>query len=99
MAFGNGKTTNETARTRKDGKVTFQIDQTGKWMISAVQMVPNGDTKQEDRQSYWEAIPSGFIEIYFLSNMSIASVPTQIFEGESIPRIGTSIHQTGSDKT
>lgn len=56
----NGKTTHESARSGKNGKVTFPIDQTGKWMISTVQMVPNSDTKQADWQSYWGSYTFGF---------------------------------------
>lgn len=56
----NGKTTHETARSGKDGKVTFSIDQTGKWMISTVQMVANSDTKQADWQSFWGSYTFGF---------------------------------------
>jgi len=56
----NGKTTHETARSGKDGKVTFSIDQTGKWMVGTVQMVANSDTKQADWQSFWGSYTFGF---------------------------------------
>lgn len=55
-----GNTTHEKARTGKDGKVVFRIDQTGKWMISTVQMVPNNEPVQADWQSYWGSYTFGF---------------------------------------
>ena len=55
-----GSTTHETARSGKDGKVAFPIDQSGKWMISTVQMVPNSNPSQADWQSYWGSYTFGF---------------------------------------
>jgi len=55
-----GKTTHESFRSDNDGNVSFSIDQTGKWMISTVQMVPNSDPKQADWQSYWGSYTFGF---------------------------------------
>lgn len=56
----NGKTTHETARSDQNGSVAFPIDQTGKWMISTVHMVPHTSTKQADWQSYWGSYTFGF---------------------------------------
>nr|WP_295922358.1 DUF4198 domain-containing protein [uncultured Dyadobacter sp.] len=55
-----GSTTNDTLRSNRDGEVSFPIDQTGKWMISTVHMVPNSDRKQADWQSYWGSYTFGF---------------------------------------
>ena len=55
-----GKTTHDTLRSDKNGKVAFPIDQTGKWMISTVHMIPNADPKQADWQSYWGSYTFGF---------------------------------------
>jgi uncharacterized GH25 family protein len=55
-----GKTTHETLRSDKNGQVSFTIDQTGKWMISTVHMVPAGNLKEADWQSYWGSYTFGF---------------------------------------
>lgn len=56
----DGKTTHQTIRSDKDGNASFAIDQTGKWMISTVHMVPNSDSTQADWQSYWGSYTFGF---------------------------------------
>ncbi|MCF2488126.1 DUF4198 domain-containing protein [Dyadobacter sp. CY347] len=56
----NGVTTHETLRSDKNGNVTFPIDQTGKWMISTVHMIPNQDAKKADWQSFWGSYTFGF---------------------------------------
>jgi uncharacterized GH25 family protein len=55
-----GKTTHETLRSDKNGQVTFPIDQTGKWMISTVHMIPNNNLKEADWKSYWGSYTFGF---------------------------------------
>jgi uncharacterized GH25 family protein len=56
----NGKTTHQTLRSDKNGQVNFSIDQTGKWMISTVHMVPASNLKEADWQSYWGSYTFGF---------------------------------------
>ena len=55
-----GKTTHETLRSDENGKITFLIDQTGKWMISAVHMTANNNVQEADWQSYWGSYTFGF---------------------------------------
>ena len=55
-----GKTTHQTLRSDKNGQVAFPVDQTGKWMISTVHMIPNSNLKMADWQSYWGSYTFGF---------------------------------------
>ncbi|SEJ26652.1 Uncharacterized conserved protein, contains GH25 family domain [Dyadobacter koreensis] len=56
----DGKTTHEKLRSDNTGHVEFPIDQTGKWMISTVHMIPNGNSKEADWQSFWGSYTFGF---------------------------------------
>ncbi|TDE17283.1 DUF4198 domain-containing protein [Dyadobacter psychrotolerans] len=55
-----GKTTHEMLRSDKNGNVAFPVEQTGKWMISTVHMIPNRNVKKADWQSYWGSYTFGF---------------------------------------
>ncbi|CAG5075039.1 hypothetical protein DYBT9623_05556 [Dyadobacter sp. CECT 9623] len=55
-----GKTSHTTVRSDKNGEVTFPINPTGKWMISAVHMVTNSNTRHADWQSYWGSYTFGY---------------------------------------
>lgn len=56
----DGKLTKSEQRTDKKGKITFDMNKQGEYMISAVQMIPTQVTKDADWQSYWASFTFGF---------------------------------------
>jgi len=46
-------------RTNARGRVTLRIDRPGEWLVSAVHMVPSGDRRMADWESYWASLTFG----------------------------------------
>lgn len=56
----DGATTHTKLRSDRNGEVTFPVTKTGKWMISTVHMIPTGDAKEADWQSFWGSYTFGY---------------------------------------
>lgn len=47
-------------RSNAEGKITFNFEPKGIWMVSSVKMVPHSNPKVADWQSYWGSYTFGF---------------------------------------
>ncbi len=56
----HGQTTRQAYQTNQQGKLSFLLSTTGKWMVSAVNMIHNNDTSKADWQSYWGSCTWGY---------------------------------------
>lgn len=57
----NGKTSVKKLRANEDGKVTFELNPSGRWMISSVKMIPFENKSEADWQSFWGSYTFGWL--------------------------------------
>jgi uncharacterized GH25 family protein len=55
----NGKVTTQTLKTDKKGKIHFNMDKSGAWMVRITHMIPCADKIDADWESFWGAYTFG----------------------------------------